>query len=339
MMATSPARPSTLSFFSLSREIRDKIYEFALASSSPLSAWSGAPLRSCCKNWQWDHRGLLHQFSKTSSIESKDDSLMLRRTLRSLLRCNSKVSCESAQIYYGKNTFRFCDLYDWEDVSIWLQDIGCTNRGYLTKMEFLLPCTNFVRQNSEGIRGESVRVDGKWSFTSENTRQRHPLLNQELGTISDSSVEDIDPEVETIFQFLGKSTDPSKVTIKILLAPWTVPGFRFLEEDYDSSFGLDESWFTMDLPNLMEVFRVKYNEGVRVVDILWTGIERSWVFEKHSDEIEAAGWEIAKDLEPVKAKYIEELEAFWPTEQLTLFALRRKAIIGPLIASEPGVFC
>ncbi|KAH6666126.1 hypothetical protein B0J14DRAFT_605342 [Halenospora varia] len=338
-LSTLP-RPGRISFLDLSREIRDIIYGFALTSPLPISAWTGEPLELCRNNLRDCHakppRKLKNWTTWTTAGHYHEPSRDSRRITHSLIRCNTVVSREAAFTYYGKNTFRFWGLYSWEDVSIWLQDIGSVNRGYLTNLEFMLGIPKFVEQDENGTRSRTVRMSPtSQRWRRETVRERHPLLYQAPETISRGTVEDIDHEVETVFQFLGRARNATNLIFKMILEENTIPGTHF----YSDPNTPEVSWFTMDLPNLVEVFRVKHTQGLRRVDVLWTGIKLCSALKAHKDEIEKVGWEILEGLELVRDGKIKQMESGYDESiSLTNFTLRQKEIVGKLVASEPASF-
>jgi hypothetical protein len=103
-------------FFTLSREIRDTIYEYALVSPSPLIAWAGLRLQEF-QEWQSrrfprktpDHLKLRDYLSNALPVEQATPKLFLS---------NFIVAQEAAIIFYGKNIFRFVGEWSWDEVAM-----------------------------------------------------------------------------------------------------------------------------------------------------------------------------------------------------------------------------
>ena len=82
-------------------------------------------------------------------------------------------------------------------------------------------------------------------------------------------VENINPTIETVFSILGQcgyGLSP-KLTLTLLLHFDLIPGIIVITTNED----IETSYFSMDLPNLIEHWRVNYTTGHdnRPIEVLW----------------------------------------------------------------------
>ncbi|KAH6680827.1 hypothetical protein B0J14DRAFT_579450 [Halenospora varia] len=134
-------------FLSLSRELRDSIYGFALISSVPLVAWSG--MRPANPE-VWKHHHFQDELDKAQGHRATTSTI--RKLLSNLLQCNSIVAHEAALIFYGKNTFLFSGDWTWETVADWLMTVGSQNRGFITQLELSMGRPSRAWQQPDGER-------------------------------------------------------------------------------------------------------------------------------------------------------------------------------------------
>lgn len=135
-----------------------------------------------------------------------------------------------------------------------------------------------------------------------------------------------------IFAMLGRCETGKKLAFTLHLEYNIVPGTVVNYEVEDA----DEDYFSMDLPNLVEKWRVDYTTGVgcRPVDVVWKAeCSQKLLFEKMG-EIQELGWDVSEQEEAV-IQFINA-EAEYPPVPTTKFKLRRKALVGPLVAAEPS---
>lgn len=330
--------PST-NFFSLSREIRDEIYQHALISSEPIIAWSGHydiidgyGLAERKKPWSAKSSKLV---TSCKLIYSSVSHLSM-----GLLRCNRLIAAESAQVFYTRNTFAFRRFFAVDLIISWLVDIGLHNRGSLRSMEIELMPPQECWQLPDGSRRGIVN-----KRYYERVFQRNKNLYLRSGEATEGMVENIHPAIETIFSLLGENKWSPKLTVTFLPESRYLPGYKEIGSPAQR----------MDLPNLIEVFRAKHTStpGVsREVDVLWKGNGC------HLRKVNAAkfpfetnNWEVVEWREEVVGMERMQGEGFnipcyrsWENHTLRdhekeichiAFTLRRKKIVGKLIAFRP----
>ncbi|KAH6677606.1 hypothetical protein B0J14DRAFT_584710 [Halenospora varia] len=322
-----------LTFLSLPREIRDKIYDLALVSVSPIIAWKGS--------WKFE----LHYFPKPEgqlvpdlsscirwrNIDQEAISASLRPVNVKLILCNKTVSHEAALVFYRKNTFSFLGEHNWDPIVSWLEAIGAENRNSLLLMEIDAYRPDAVWQRSSG-----ERVMEPAGYTREEIYPRHPYLPLPTSenALRYGPVENINPAVETIFILLGRMESEQKLTIVMQLPLYLYPGARTPRGEWDSSPW--RGWYSMDLPNLVEKFRSLHTQRV---EVLWKGEECRQELEDQQAIIERIGW----DINVLPSKHDElhpnpEYHGCHPVTgewRIAKYILKRKELTGTLWAQEP----
>ena len=328
--SSSCSQKNRANFLVLPREARDLVYELSLVASSPIVVWSA---KETCKtsadyppydqnNYEnpirdprdffvyglkWDHEAMI------SSVQN----LAL-----SLFRCNRIIAPEAVSTFYGKNTFSFLGAHDWVPIISWLDRISETNRGYLTNLEASVRTLSTAWQYSDGTRARIRRYRKNEIF------QRSPHFSRPLEPLPQGEVENIDPAIETIISILGRSEGAPKLTLTLKLNFDLIPGITVIDQSQDG----EDSYMSMDLPNLIEKWRVDYSTDFRCrpVEVIW----KAESYRKESTDkrefIKAAGWEILKEEEAEKRP---RTGTPYPTMR---FILRRKELIGPLVAADPS---
>ena len=327
-----PSPSSTCSqtnFFTLSREIRDSIYELALLSSSPIIAWCGMPLEDL---ELWQHN------SSTAKVpipldEYKSHTLSIEQLVPNLLRCNGTVAREAALAFYSKNTFRFLGDWTWDTVVSWLEAIGERNRGYLTSIEVTMRKPPHVWQHPDCTRTE-VREFGE--PPREKAFPRSPHLHRSADSTTEGVVENLNPAVETAFALLGGPVDRLKLTLNVLLGGSLLPGLQLsMDEQHPYS-----NYFSMDLPNLMEKLRVLHTTEAGMndnIEIIWKGMTWKRAFLDERQDIEERGWEILDTKEEERERPSRPGKPpGGPPFQFVWFTIRRKELVGPLMAEDPS---
>jgi hypothetical protein len=100
----------------------------------------------------------------------------------------------------------------------------------------------------------------------------------------------------------------------------------------------ETSYFSMDLPNLMEKWRVDYTmgHGRRPVQVVW----KAESFRKESLEkrelIKEQNWKTLKEEEMERPRVVKVDTREWGPCPTMMFALRRKELKGPLVAADPS---
>jgi len=172
-------------------------------------------------------------------------------------------------------------------------------------------------------------------------------------------VYNINPAVETIFQLFGQRTSMRQLKVVFNIYDEYPGNGPIVEED---------GWHSMDLPNLMEKFRMMYvckpGFSEPLVDVLWKGDCRPLIWPKqyetkfldHLQNIVDHGWEI--DIQPLMdaiskdipslmdatSKYIQPLirsiSKLTPDEftNIPLYTLRRTKLHEPLMGDDPNPY-
>ncbi|TVY45387.1 hypothetical protein LOCC1_G006355 [Lachnellula occidentalis] len=331
----APKRPRSsppLTFLSLPREIRDEIYNMALISASPIIVWKA--------EWEWDIQyfppldgprwpevstrirwRLVDQEAISTSLQSLDMNIIL---------CNKIVGREAAKVFYRKNTFSFLGKHNWDPIVSWLESIGAANRNSLLSLEINACRPDPAWQRSSGER-RSLPTE-----TLEELYPRHPYLHLRTDEkpFKYGRVENLNPAMEMIFVLLGQKTSKKKVTIVMQLGCVMYPGGRIARSYFDTN--PEGSWFSMDLPNLMEKFRSLHTQHV---EVLWKGNECRRELEDQQAIMESIGWNVTvlpmeeDELHP----YPKEHGCHDATDEwrIAKYILRRENLTGPLFAQEP----
>ncbi|KAH6674725.1 hypothetical protein B0J14DRAFT_587983 [Halenospora varia] len=333
---------SSTNFFSLSREIRDEIYKHALVSSEPVIAWSGHydiingyGLAERKKPWS----------AKSSKLVTSCKLIYssLSHLSMGLLRCNRLIAAEAARVFYTKNTFAFRRYFAVDIIISWLVDIGLHNRGYLQSIEIEMNQPQECWQLPDGSRRGLV---GRKYY--ERVFQRNKNLHLPSDKATEGLVENIHPAIETIFSLLGENKWSPKLNVTFLPERRYFPGIKEIGSPVQR----------MDLPNLIEVFRAKHTSipGLsREVDVLWKGKGCNRKETNDSKSLfKANNWEIVEWREGViNMEQMQRDDAnvrCYPYRDdhalryyhgkgicQTAFTLRKRKIVGKLMASRPEV--
>jgi hypothetical protein len=281
-----PRNSHPLTFLSLSREIRDEIYDLALVSTSPIIVWKG--------EWKSDYHyypeteGMIPFSSRLSSVihwqevDYEATSASLQPLAANLILCNKTVSHEAARVFYTKNTFCFLGQHNWDPIVPWLESIGPTNRSSLSSIEISAgrPDPAWQCQNGE-------RVADSDGWTRGEIYPLHPYLQlcTTEGRPRCGRVQNINPAVERIFVLLGQNTSEQKLRVVMQLDGCVYPGARILSYAHDPM--PEVSWYGMDLPNIIEKSRSLHTQQV---DVLWKGKECRKELEDQQAIMESIGW-------------------------------------------------
>ena len=149
----------------------------------------------------------------------------------------------------------------------------------------------------------------------------------------EGEVENINPVIESIFSLLGQYTSkPSqKLFFNLHLRFDLVPGIIIVEDDNED---IDASYFSMDLPNLIEFWRWKYTNGCghRQLDVLWHAESYRKQAIAKQELIKEQGWDILR-LELAEKKEFGELAKCLPIPTVKL-VMRRTELVEQLVAAE-----
>jgi hypothetical protein len=309
-----------VTFFDLSRELRDYYYNLALTTRTPVIAWSGIrPENSESLKANSDFKKDLETASQFKTATSDE-----RNMTPNLLRCNSIIAHEAASIFYGMNKFVFAGDWTWETVATWFGNIGLRNRTFVTSIELWQHQPSHAWQTASGERVKVREFD--WEpLEPPFPRNRH--LYRSPNSTSEGLVENINPAIETFFKLLGNER-PSKLLLTISLRRAFIPGLEIDPDQEDST----DSWFSMDLPNVVEKLRTIYTAGG--VDVIWKGQLLREPFLEKRENIEAR-WEIL-DLE--EFDWTRTAGVRTRTWRWMRFTLRSKELPEPLLAEEPAPY-
>lgn len=313
----------------LPQEVRDEIYTLSLNSSSAIIVHSS---KLTC-TWQTDETSAESNKNSRLVMQLKLDQSATRSSVQDLvlglLRCNRATTVEASKIFYSKNVFSFIGDHDWTPIITWLEAIGEQNRDYLTSLEATIRRLSTSWQYSDGSRA-LIRNFRNNEFFPRSVHFTCPK------TVPEGEVENINPAIETVFSILGRyrySLGP-KLTLTLLLHFDLIPGIIVLTTNED----VEISYFSMDLPNLMEHWCANYTTGhdSRPVEVLW----KAESFREESigkrNLIEAQGWEILNEEGAERLQIIRNDPREYKPYPTMKFTLRRKELAGPLIPADPS---
>ncbi|KAI9689762.1 MAG: hypothetical protein M1822_009644 [Bathelium mastoideum] len=273
----------------LARELREKVYEHALMSNSPIVVWAGgwqadAPMLPKEQDWRWRPGKRPGEpgcpVKCWRAVDRQATKQSIQQTAFNLLQSNRMLAGEAAAVFYRKNTFSFLGDHNWEPIVAWLRAIGRLNRGYLRNIEVEVIRPDRVWQHSDGRRVRCL-------YTKEEVYPRNRWLKFEPPD-QEGIVDNINPAIEEVFALLldRELIDKAPLTLTFNVVEGIVPGI-------DYGFDHEDPGITpipMDLPNLAALFRIFY--GQASMDVLWKGEDEKDSFDCHVDEISPTEWEI-----------------------------------------------
>lgn len=349
-------RPQT-TFLSLPREIRDEIYDFALLASSSIVvcssrwvdpiAWKHADCYAVHRgpdlytldqgNTSDDHVNDIDEDTKGPDeyacdrvVNTRATKLSIQGLALNLLRCkNTTVAREAAMTFYTKNTFSFLGDHNWDPIIFWLESIGARNRSYLTRLDVRARQPRHAWQRSDGTR---IKIP----TLHDEVYPRSPHLYLSPESTKEGEVENINPAIEKMFALLGIRDSKSTLKLHLLLDKFVLPGVKPV--DYDRS--ADEHFFSMDLPNLVEKFRLDYtmkDESCSPVEVLWMGKTVRHSFNDNRSLMQKHGWEIVKteDEDPPELTWCGTVI---PPIFRIRFTLRKREQPAKLVAEDPSPY-
>ncbi|KAL8889621.1 MAG: hypothetical protein Q9215_003129 [Flavoplaca cf. flavocitrina] len=172
-----------------------------------------------------------------------------------------------------------------------------------------------------------------------NTRglaSHHPYFASPSGPYEEGEVEIIDPAIETIISLLAKCEgdyDQRKMTLYLDPGYYKIPGIVLFEEE-------GTSLFSLDLPNLVDIWRTKYFSGTNhdALKIVWKAEVGISDFHEKRHLIEGIGWNIT-DMRETERIYNPFRrpgdDRVIPTMQ---FLMRRDEVFGPITAAGPDPY-
>ncbi|KAL8845761.1 MAG: hypothetical protein Q9221_009100 [Calogaya cf. arnoldii] len=198
------------------------------------------------------------------------------------------LAAESAQVFYHNNTFRFEGEHEYYPVIIWLDKLN-HNREYLQNLEITVRRPQRAWQFPDGSRR-------KMSYAkTRGLASHHPYLAPPTGSYEEGEVDIIDPALETIISLLSKCEDwedHRKMTLTFDTGYYNIPGIELHP-------GENTSLFSLDLPNLVEIWRGKYfsdtNNGA--LEIFWRAAIVRNTFSEKRHLIKGVGWKIVDTYE------------------------------------------
>ncbi|KAI9713277.1 MAG: hypothetical protein M1820_001264 [Bogoriella megaspora] len=284
-------------FLTLPREIRDQIYNLSLTPDEPITVWSGewkvdAPILGYEQQpWRWmigERPGEIGCPLKSFRAVEKEATIRsLENIAFNILLSNATVAVESAPIFYQNNTFEFLGEHNWDPIVSWLEAIGRHKRGFLTAIQIEVVRPDRVWQLSDGRRISCL-------YTKEEVYPRNRWLrNINTRPLDVGIVPNINPAIERIFSLLGDRNAPQTTSLTIRVLDGDVPG------EYNDNWGQSPlpPWTSLDLPNLIEKFRVVYtanSSSCAPLDICWTGetvlIRFQDIFVRGTPNLRYSGW-------------------------------------------------
>lgn len=194
------------------------------------------------------------------------------------------------------------------------------NRGRLTRLEACQRNPTKAWQYPDGTR-VSIHIDERNEIYSRNPHFAH------LDVVLEGEVDSINPLFEMIFPILGQYETGNKLVFALNLEFDLVPGTVInLTEDADIDYS------SMDLPNLIEKWRVDYTTGTkrRPVEVIWKAECLRKLYNEKKGLIEDLGWDILEQEEAKKSWQIGTVDNYrenipHPTMK---FTLKRKALVG-----------
>ncbi|KAL8668457.1 MAG: hypothetical protein Q9168_006912 [Polycauliona sp. 1 TL-2023] len=250
-------------FLQLPAEIRIKIYSYCLLSSSPILICPAEPSPSDprsthANNWR---QLMIDELNRKQGVTNRlicnhVEMVSAARDLApGLLRCNTTVAAETAEIFYRRNTFRFQCNERFQRVVTWLNKLHGLNRSYLEYLEIDIPPPSQTAQT----RSTQRRPRQTYSITHGFSPFHHNHVCPK-----DDDVHLIDPSIETIISHLAKRRSDRTMTLCLDVGYMFVPGI-------DQWVGEDMVLVNMDLPDLVEAWRRKYCSEVNCtsLDVVW----------------------------------------------------------------------
>ncbi|PQE30578.1 Ribosomal l32 protein [Rutstroemia sp. NJR-2017a WRK4] len=278
-----------LTFFSFPREIRDKIYHYALVSTSHITVWKGKLHYDYVRLYKGAQ--LIGWGEPTSrliwrTVSHEETSASLSTININLLFSSKTVSQEAAMVFYNKNAFAFEGDHNWDPIVLWLKTIGIDNRNSLAAVEVCGKRPDQVWQNRFG---ERLPHPGRW--TMEEIYPRHPYLGAPTDGFKYGCVDNINPALEEVFVLLGQRTSEKKTTI-IMRTDSRYPGGGAISVEPDDPCP-EYGWYSMELPNLIEKFlelHCSHSER-RSVEVVWKGLTYQRVLT--TEFMENLGWNVS----------------------------------------------
>ncbi|KAF4547880.1 Hypothetical protein D9617_34g040600 [Elsinoe fawcettii] len=269
---------TTRGLLALPREVRDLIYTHALVAREPIIVLDAQ-----------NHYVYPRRLVGGRNVVKDPKIRNLAGLARGLFYINRQISSESLATFYQHNTFAFMGPHRWYEPLYWIARIGNINRRSLTRMLIFVPELEKVWQRPDGSRDE---FDTVYTDTV-MARPRHPLLHWMEETWPEGEVEDIPPIIEELFKDLGEDGNGNRLILQLQNITPGYPGYVATSED--DTMADEDSWMSMDLPNLAEAWsRLHGNRpGRRSIDVEWLDSTSKANYEETvREQMIGVGWKI-----------------------------------------------
>jgi hypothetical protein len=356
MCILPPSPRLQVTFMDLPTEIRALIFAQLLTKPSPIIIWSGS-YEQVASDTQGPHLARSYlRYDREAMTSSRQDLTV------SLLRVNDTIFLESARILYGSNTFAFQGEHEWVEIISWLTGIGSNARQLLRHLNIYVDQLSMVWQNNDGSRR---------SLQGERAPPRNASLVHKTYPVLEGEVEDIPTALEAFIALLGRTTLEAPLRVTLDLDPNRIPGPIVLVRPLDSwervhypplvhfeehgiHWGIFR-YFSMDMPNLVEKWRVDYagceDRGHRrssPIDILWNVQTENVRLEEKRVMMAEKGWNIVEEEELLDVTCLSaSCDSYDPKYNgddprprfhVVRFLLRRTPLFGPAVASDPSPY-
>jgi len=323
-----------LTFFSFPREIRDKIYHYALVSTLDIIVWKGELKRERIALYEGSQYIPWGQPSSRliwRAVSHKETAASLSTLNINLLFSSKVVSQEAAMVFYNKNTFAFEGNHNWDPAVSWLKTIGTSNRDSIANLKVCAKRPDQVWQNH---RGERLRHPG--GFTMEIIYPRHPYLSTPPAGFKYGCVDNINPVLEEVFVLLGQRISEKKITITMRIDNRYPGGGAKPRLDKQTP---EHDWYSMELPNLLEMFLELHSRPSEKgsLEVVWKGLAEKRILTAEQDLIKNLGWNMSTST--AEKAEIRLCFGSWANhEDFVRYTLRREKLTGSLITQDPSPY-
>ena len=163
-----------------------------------------------------------------------------------------------------------------------------------------------------------------------------PALRGPVRSSLEGEVDNINPAIETILSIFGQSDGAPQLTFHLVLGFDIIPGVILVTERED----VDMDHFSIDLPNLIEKWRVEYASDARCKPVEVRPEAESYrdPFTEKRGLVEEQRWEILEEGEAERLRVIQIAPNKYAPYPTMRFSLRRKELSGPLVAADPNPY-
>jgi hypothetical protein len=283
-------------FTSLPQETRDQILAYTLTSLNSIVVWSGKlksilPIRTSANHG--DHEWSEHMRTGVQQWRRVEDANATRESVAglslSLFLVSKSISQHATATFYKHNTFAFLGDHAWQEIVDWLTSIGYRQRSLLSSLKITANRPFQCYQQADGTRLWQTDLP-------EDPYPRSPHFTLVAGSVPEGRVDNINPLVESVFALLKEAKEGAKVQLCFVMGYSYLPGFAMQPDTHVPN----TQWWSLDLPNLVEVFR-EVGAGGRSIDVVWKAQLCRPSFQEHGKAIEQI-WDIVE---------VEESEHRW----------------------------